>query len=233
MQVCTLLQTDNHASTSPLSFLQAGCPSCRPTNSVKALKASRDRNIHIEYLIPHWVCPSVSLCGCGPVYLSAIISLELYARTSPKCFVHVSVVVTRSSSVGAVIRYALPVLWMTSRFSTRLWWQPYCATSLRLLWRARPPCISWGNARRNRGLLSKTFESRCAELSLRLLHACISASWYIIIPLSLCITFTLYRIPCNESLVFDRTVQFFGTRSGWQFLSNSKRWKSGILTSLK
>ena len=28
-----------HASTSPLSFLQAGCPSCRPTNSVKALKA--------------------------------------------------------------------------------------------------------------------------------------------------------------------------------------------------
>jgi len=29
---------DNHASTPPLSFLLAGCPSCRPTNSVKALK---------------------------------------------------------------------------------------------------------------------------------------------------------------------------------------------------
>jgi len=39
MQVCTLLQVHNHASTPPLSFLQAGCPSCRPTNSVKALKA--------------------------------------------------------------------------------------------------------------------------------------------------------------------------------------------------
>ena len=39
MQVCTSLQTDNHASTSPLSFLQAGCLSCRPTNSIKALKA--------------------------------------------------------------------------------------------------------------------------------------------------------------------------------------------------
>jgi len=38
MQVCTSLQTDNHANTPPLSFLQAGCPSCRPTNSVKALK---------------------------------------------------------------------------------------------------------------------------------------------------------------------------------------------------
>jgi len=36
MQVCTLLQTDNHASTPLLSFLQAGCPSCRPTNSVSS-----------------------------------------------------------------------------------------------------------------------------------------------------------------------------------------------------
>jgi len=34
IQVCTLLQTDNHDSTAPLSFLQAGCPSCHPTNSV-------------------------------------------------------------------------------------------------------------------------------------------------------------------------------------------------------
>ena len=40
MQVCTLLQADNLASTRPLSFLQAECPSCRPTNSIKALKAS-------------------------------------------------------------------------------------------------------------------------------------------------------------------------------------------------
>jgi len=39
MQVCTSLQTDNHTSIPPLSFLQAGCPSCHPTNSVKALKA--------------------------------------------------------------------------------------------------------------------------------------------------------------------------------------------------
>jgi len=39
LQVFTSLMTDNHASTPPLSFLQAGCPSCRPTNSVKTLKA--------------------------------------------------------------------------------------------------------------------------------------------------------------------------------------------------
>ena len=38
MQVCTSLQPHNHASTPPLSFLHAGCPLCRPTNSIKALK---------------------------------------------------------------------------------------------------------------------------------------------------------------------------------------------------
>jgi len=45
MQVCTSLQTENHARTLPLSFLQAGCPrSCRPTNSVKALKAQKKQS---------------------------------------------------------------------------------------------------------------------------------------------------------------------------------------------
>jgi len=39
MQVCISFQTDNHASTPPLSFLQAGIASYRPTNIVKALKA--------------------------------------------------------------------------------------------------------------------------------------------------------------------------------------------------
>jgi len=37
---CTLLQTDNHASTPPLCLLQAECPSCHPTNRIKALKAA-------------------------------------------------------------------------------------------------------------------------------------------------------------------------------------------------
>jgi len=50
MQVCTSLQTDNNASTPPLRFLQAGCPSCRPTNSVKALKAnSTAQNSKCQY----------------------------------------------------------------------------------------------------------------------------------------------------------------------------------------
>jgi len=54
VQVCISRQTDNHASTSPLSFLQARCPSCRPTNSVKALKAiyrlQREINIKLVFM---------------------------------------------------------------------------------------------------------------------------------------------------------------------------------------
>jgi len=50
MQVCTSLQTDNHASTSLLKFfLQAGCPSCCPTNSVKALKEEKEQALHYNY----------------------------------------------------------------------------------------------------------------------------------------------------------------------------------------
>ena len=46
MQVCTSLRTDNHASIPPFSFLQAGCPSCHPANSVKALKAQSTTYTH-------------------------------------------------------------------------------------------------------------------------------------------------------------------------------------------
>ena len=57
MQVCTSLQTDNNASTPPLSFFQAGCPSCRPTNSVKALKEnyiSLENAKKLRYLCSGW-----------------------------------------------------------------------------------------------------------------------------------------------------------------------------------
>jgi len=37
--ICISLQTENHTTTSPFRCLHSGCPSCCPTNSVKALKA--------------------------------------------------------------------------------------------------------------------------------------------------------------------------------------------------
>jgi len=51
MQVCTALQTDSHASTPPLIFLRAGCPSCHPTNSVKALKATSPVKSTVDYMM--------------------------------------------------------------------------------------------------------------------------------------------------------------------------------------
>ena len=57
MQVCTSLQTDNHASTPPLSFFTGRCPSCRPTNSVKAL---RENCLMSGNFSPAISCPSFS-----------------------------------------------------------------------------------------------------------------------------------------------------------------------------
>jgi len=57
----TSLQTDNHASTPPLSFLQAGCPSCRQTNSIKALKA--------VYVGP-WQKFQISILGVGEMKMA-------------------------------------------------------------------------------------------------------------------------------------------------------------------
>jgi len=47
-KVCISLQTDNHANTPPLSFLQAGCPSCRPINSVKALSNTEKTTVYLH-----------------------------------------------------------------------------------------------------------------------------------------------------------------------------------------
>ena len=41
MQLCTSLQTDKHASTPPLTFLQAGCPSCHPTENKLQVKIDK------------------------------------------------------------------------------------------------------------------------------------------------------------------------------------------------
>jgi len=46
------------------TFLQAGCPSCRPTNSVKALKGK----FHIPWTCSpqaHWGLPTLSLTTKG------------------------------------------------------------------------------------------------------------------------------------------------------------------------
>jgi len=89
MQICTSLQTDNHASTPPLSFLQAGCPSCHPTNSVKALKGKIIYITHIT--LPRKKtnsnCCSAALAPYGPNFRAAGASSMLMSREEKACTV--------------------------------------------------------------------------------------------------------------------------------------------------
>jgi len=54
--ICTTLQTANHASTPSLNFLRAGCSSCCPTNSIKALKTNVFALFEPDPSDPHTVC---------------------------------------------------------------------------------------------------------------------------------------------------------------------------------
>ena len=56
------------------------------------------------------VCVCVRVCIC----LSAIISSKMHVRSSPKFMCSLPMAVARSFSGGVMIRYVLPVLWMTS-----------------------------------------------------------------------------------------------------------------------
>jgi len=60
MQIRTSLQADNHDSNLPLKFLQARCPFCCPTNSIKALKAKalkakNTNHKNISYITDRWL----------------------------------------------------------------------------------------------------------------------------------------------------------------------------------
>ena len=83
MQVCTSLQTDNHASTPPLSFLQTGWPSCSPANSVKALKAQ----------MPYQTCQSLiisKICRSSNVLMiqSLCETMRHFAHYKCQCYAH-------------------------------------------------------------------------------------------------------------------------------------------------
>ena len=77
MQVCISLQTDNHASTPPLSFLQTGCLSCSPANRVKAPKT----------LFSGTLCQTLNLVNCFAFcYSTSTIANVVYLdRSSQVC----------------------------------------------------------------------------------------------------------------------------------------------------
>ena len=60
MQICTSLQTDNHASTPPLSFLQAGyaLPAAQPKASKHLQHSARKRGGLIHYVYRLYILAS-------------------------------------------------------------------------------------------------------------------------------------------------------------------------------
>ena len=71
---------DNHASTSSLRFLRAGCPSLHPTNSVKALKVHNKESVKWKWkLCSLWeykptICSMswLSICVCFICFTYAV-----------------------------------------------------------------------------------------------------------------------------------------------------------------
>jgi len=81
MQICTTLtQTHNHASIPPLSFLQAGCPSCCPTNSIKALNLCLIIPVN-STLPPSYQCKNHIICNVDT--LIQVIFIWLITKTPP------------------------------------------------------------------------------------------------------------------------------------------------------
>ena len=52
---CAKLQSNSHHLQTNIQFLQAGCPSCRPTNSVKALKGKTATAVVLDHRVPWWM----------------------------------------------------------------------------------------------------------------------------------------------------------------------------------
>jgi len=75
-----LAQSDNHASTPPISFLQAGCPSCCPTNSVKALKAVNQLEMAILVTSRH-----CCMCSSSSVSIRSTTTLRIVSTYSVFC----------------------------------------------------------------------------------------------------------------------------------------------------
>ena len=128
MQICTSLKTDNHASTPPLSFLQTGCPSCRPTNSVKALKHLRQYLLLIiiitisrtlRTLMPYVRCPcawwfrsSVTVeIGFSPAFSANVNGITSRASANARkqyCSIPLSVCECSSRRIASSISGAPP-----------------------------------------------------------------------------------------------------------------------------
>ena len=85
--ICKSAPRSRQITTSALSFLQAGCPSCRPTNSIKALKAISTEGNHLAIQSHHKISTLISRCHHNlPVNRHLLGKTRL--TTPATCFLH-------------------------------------------------------------------------------------------------------------------------------------------------
>ena len=152
VQVCTSLQTDNHANTHHSVFLQAGCPSCRPTNSVKALKAKPNErttcdkflfvfmnhqfNVYFynsAKIVLLFLLPSEnsvhSFCVDKCLILMALLSLVMSIWTASSCLL------LSCRPYSCRFCYDLYVFYCWHIFFLELLWvRPHCMHSIEMRW---------------------------------------------------------------------------------------------------
>ena len=97
--ICTLHQTNNYSSTSLITFLQARCTPCCPTNSVKALKAyqthsgifTKQFQMRLSHqvfgiladVIPLWTCKAVLSLHDHPYHYQLLAMPEWWTANKP------------------------------------------------------------------------------------------------------------------------------------------------------
>ena len=74
-------QPCQHPTSPPLSFLQTGCPSCRPTNSVKALNAHTNKQIWMNK-----VCRLIKIDMINFIDVVSVVSTTCHYNTAQILF---------------------------------------------------------------------------------------------------------------------------------------------------
>jgi len=107
--ICTLSQTDNHASASSLIFLQTGCSSWCPTNSAKALKARSAIRLKT-----FWNYAALMVC-CNNV--TSISAPNVHPRTNSCQLPHLSNIACLLQNCDVMIIHMKCLVWLDFSFS--------------------------------------------------------------------------------------------------------------------
>jgi len=98
-QVCTSLQTENHASTPSTQFLQAECPSCRPTNPTASKQSTKLKHFSRTFKDPNCIFQAPKLSTIRHILDADIQNLD--CNVTLKCTVWGPTVLTNTVMIKA------------------------------------------------------------------------------------------------------------------------------------